>query len=197
MLTDNKKLSSVDVDVLIKNINKIEVEGITEIQLNNVIKEIKKDMSVIYDAGEINKRIKQIKKSTNVVESLTATQKQCKVLLSNEIGILQRQLKNAKGLEATNINKSIKKLQVWADGIKNFPDEEAIALNKLLGSGTDVKHISRILLADNPITLITKLENATSVRKFHSELRIAGLTGYADELKDAKKLTAAFKEFNK
>jgi hypothetical protein len=152
-------------------------------------------MSVFDDTAKINNKIKELKKTIKIVEKLTDAQKQCKVLLSSEVGVLQRQLKNAKSTEAIVINKSIKELQVWADGIKNFPDDEAKALNKILSSGTDVKHISRILLADDPITLLKKIEAAGNVTEFEKELRAAKLTGYADELKKANKMADVFSEF--
>lgn len=201
LLRETKFKSISDLDNLTKNINKIDftaLDGLNSKAIKQLAKELGKDTSVLGDATQINKRIKEIKQATeNVVETLTAAQKQCKSLIDSQITILERQLKNAKTPQAKGIlQKNVDELKPFLSEIKKFPDDEVKALNKVFSSGTDVKHISRILTADDPIALLKKINAATNVTEFESALRTTGkLTTYADELKHVNKMGDVFKEF--
>jgi hypothetical protein len=67
LITDLKKFSSNDLEILIKNIDKINLDDIQEKHLSKLARELSKNKSVFSNVDEINDLIKNSLKIKDVV----------------------------------------------------------------------------------------------------------------------------------
>ena len=58
----------------------------------------------------------------------------------------------------------------------------------------DVKHISKILSADEPAELLKKIDKAANITDFEKELRLSNMDDFVDQLKSARKFDAFYSE---
>lgn len=199
-------LISQDADV----IKKIENLDINKANMKNIIKKMGKSVENLDDfvarikkwesLADIektllwNKYTKIISQADIVVENLTDIQKACKKNITKEIDLLKDQLKWAVGPEKIKIQSSIDELEDIVKNINNFPEEEAKALNKLIDTGMDVKHISKILSVDEPAELLKKIDKAADITEFEKELRLSQMDDFVEQLKNARKFDTFYSE---
>ncbi len=156
LLTDSKRLSTADAEALIKNIDHIEVERMTDLELKNIIKEIKKDMSVIYDPAKINKKIADFKKAASATEEVIdvlddASVKRLNDLidvdLTNTKAVLREMNSGGPGTSKFRVryyNDTIESLETLKFNAKKMSKLEFNSIMELSSNGFEVSNIAKL-----------------------------------------------------
>ncbi len=128
-----------DIDIITKNIDAIDVTGLSPKQINQLAKDIGKDISILSDPAKVATKIDEVKKwaeaAVDVIKNLTPEQKAVYKLLDDDIKELRTTIKNL-NLDVTSMTgkyymKQVEGIEQFQKKITAFTVDEVEAFNAL------------------------------------------------------------------